>query len=263
LVGLSRDVHEPRVRGRSSRGKYAEKSLALDSDLAEGYAARGLLRLNTGYDWQGSRADFARALKLNPNDAEAHGGYARLLAMLGGLPEAVEEARKSTEIDPLSARSWTLLGLFHYSSGQLDAGRTALQKSLQIAPEQGYAMLHLAIIHLLEKKPAEALEMAERNRFEPFKLLCKAMALHDLGRTAEVERVLEQLVTRYGHDAAWQIACAYAWVGQPDKAFEWLDRAYAQRDGGLKGIKYFPLLRGLRGDPRFAAMLAKMNLPPD
>jgi hypothetical protein len=89
------------------------------------------------------------------------------------------------------------------------------------------------------------------------------MALHDLGRTAEAQRVLDEMISHYPHSGAYQIAEAYAWFGDPDKAFEWLDRAYAQRDSGLRKLKWDPLLRGLRSDPRYAALLAKMKLPPD
>jgi hypothetical protein len=73
-----------------------------------------------------------------------------------------------------------------------------------------------------------------------FKLYYKAMALHDLGRTAEAQGVLDEMISHLAHSAAWQIAVAYAWFGEPDKAFEWMDRAHAQRDSGLAGLKYNP-----------------------
>jgi len=251
-------------KGFDEAMSYVEKSLALDPDLADGYTARGFLRAATGTDWEGSRVDFERALNLNPGAADLHRLYAQaVLAAMGRLPEAIEEARKATEIDPLSALAWSTLGRMYYSSGQLEAARTALEKSLQIAPEQNYAAAHLNAVLLLQKKPAEALEAAERSTSEVFKLNGKVLALHDLGRDAEAQRLLAELIARHGHDGAFQIAETYAWFGQPDKAFEWLDRAYVQRDAGLRAVKFSPLLRGLRGDPRYAAMLAKMNLPPD
>jgi TolB-like protein/Tfp pilus assembly protein PilF len=251
-------------KGFDEAMSYAEKSLALNPDLADGYAARGFLRSTTRNDWEGSRADFDRALNLNPGGAELHRLHAyTLLSAMGRLPEAIEEARRATEIDPLSAPAWYTLGRMYYWSGQLEAGRTALEKSLQIAPEQIWSGAHLAVIHLLEKRPAKALEVAERSTSEVFKLSRQAAALHDLGRTAEAHRLLGELIARYGHHGAFQIAEAYAWCGQPDKAFEWLDRAYVQRDGGLTTLKLAPMLRGLRSDPRYAALLAKMKLPPD
>jgi len=250
-------------KGFDEAMSYAEKSLALDPDLADGYRARGFLRGAIGTDWEGSRADLVRALKLNPSAAEAHRLYARLLGCLGRLPEAVEEARKATEIDPLSALAWSMLGGFFTSSGQFEAARAALEKSLHILPEQINAPANLGDLYLLQKKPAEALEAAERSTSEVIKLSLKAAALHDLGRTAEAQRVLDELIARHGHEGAFQIAEAYAWFGQADKAFKWLDRAYVQRDAGLRGLKLSKMLHGLRSDPRYRALLAKLNLPPD
>src|SRR5262249_62090131 len=131
------------------------------------------------------------------------------------------------------------------------------------APEQAGAPSHLAVLYLLEKKPAKALEAAEQSTSEVFKLSRQAMALHDLGRAAEAQRMLDELIARHGHSGAVQIAEAYAWFGQADKAFEWLGRAYVQRDGGLTAGKLYPPLRGLRRDPRYTPILARMKPPPD
>ena len=148
-------------------------------------------------------------------------------------------------------------------SGQLETARIALEKSLHILPEQISAPGYLGRLYLLQKKPAEALEAAERCGSEAIKLSLKAAALHDLGRTAEAQRVLDEVIARYGHTGAFQIAEAYAWFGQTDKALEWLDRAYVQRDVSLRVLKTSMMLRGLRSDPRYRALLAKLNLPPD
>ncbi len=71
------------------------------------------------------------------------------------------------------------------------------------------------------------------------------------------------MIDKYAHDAAYQIAQAFAWRGEKERAFEWLERAFTQRDGGLSIVKTDPLMRNLRGDPRYAALLKKMNLPAD
>jgi hypothetical protein len=88
-----------------------------------------------------------------------------------------------------------------------------------------------------------------------------ALALHDLSRDGESQQALDDLVARHGQTSAYHVAEAYARRGETDKAFEWLDRAYAQRNTQLVWLKFDPLIAKLRGDPRYAAMLKKMNLP--
>jgi hypothetical protein len=86
------------------------------------------------------------------------------------------------------------------------------------------------------------------------------MALHDLGRTAESDKLLAELVKGFAGNAAYQIAEVHAWRGEREPAFVWLERAYVQRDAGLTLVKSDPMLEKLHGDPRFAALLRKMNL---
>jgi hypothetical protein len=82
-----------------------------------------------------------------------------------------------------------------------------------------------------------------------------------VGREKDSEAALRELIAKYHEDGAYQIAMAYAFRNQSDKAFEWLDRAYAQHDGGLIGMKVEPLLKSLHHDPRYTAFLKKLNLP--
>ena len=86
------------------------------------------------------------------------------------------------------------------------------------------------------------------------------MAEHTLGNASESQKYLDEQIAKYAQGAAYQIAEVYAWRGEKDKAFEWLDRAYTQHDGGLTFIKSDPLIAKLRGDPRYAAILKKMGL---
>jgi hypothetical protein len=116
---------------------------------------------------------------------------------------------------------------------------------------------------LLEGKPEEALLAAQRNPEPIWRKMGAAMAYRDLGREAESRSELEDLVRTHGHGAAYQIAEIHAWRGEPDAAITWLERAFEHRDSGLAlEVKGDPLLRSLRGDPRYAALLSRMNLPP-
>src|SRR5271167_1039229 len=93
-----------------------------------------------------------------------------------------------------------------------------------------------------------------------YRLFGSALAYHSLGRKQESDAALAQLIAKYP-GMAFQTAEAYAFRGQPDRAFEWVERAYAQRDGGLAHMKVDPLLKNIEHDPRYAAFLSKMHLP--
>jgi hypothetical protein len=93
------------------------------------------------------------------------------------------------------------------------------------------------------------------------RLLGLALSQHDLGRATEAQQALDEMVERWAYRGAFQIAEVYAWRGELDGAFEWLERSHAQRDPGLRRIKYDPRLGRLRGDPRDTAMLREMDLP--
>jgi hypothetical protein len=89
------------------------------------------------------------------------------------------------------------------------------------------------------------------------------MAHHDLGHAAESRRLLDEIIAKYSHSAAYQIAEVHAWRGEPERAFAWLERARVQRDGGLTIVKTDPCMRNLRADPRWRPLLRSLNLPED
>src|ERR1035441_424375 len=240
----------------------AERAIALDPALPEAYSARGYVRLWVNWDWAGARADLERALSLDPGEARAHQTYGQLLASLGRLPEAITALKKTTELDPLSSNAWRVLGYPLYVGGDPPGARKALSRSLEIAPERERAHLHLGITWLLEGNPSAALAEIRREPDWAYRQTGLALAEHDLGRVKEAREALNALISKDAHDAAYQVAEVYAWRSEPDNAFAWLDRAYTQRDGGMAELKYDPLLAKLRGDPRYAAMLKRMNLPP-
>ncbi len=240
----------------------AEKAVALGPDLGEAWAVRGWLRAFVNWDWQGAEADLKNALRLNSGDAQVWRRYGFLLASLGRLPEALAATRKSAELDPLAAEAWDNLGYLATASGDLATARSASTRALEIAPEQAYAADHLAIADLLERHAARALATFEKSGEEVFRLQGIAMAQHDLGHAAESQRALDELTRKYSHSSAFQIAQAYAWRGDLDRAFEWLERGRRQRDGGLGFLKSDPLLGKIRSDPRYVDLLRKMKLPP-
>ena len=241
----------------------AEKAVALAPDLAEAYVARGAIRSSIKWDWSGAQADFQRALALSPENAETERDYSNyVLRPLGRLQEAVAAGRKAVALDPLNSRSWTSLAALLVSAGQLPEARDAANRSLDLNPEQAFAAAWLGTILIQEGKPAEALQAFGRSTSEVFRLTGVAVSQHELGHPQESQRALDTLIAGSSHSAAYQIAGIYAWRGEKDRAFEWLERAYAQGDGGLTLLKVDTLLRKLHGDPRWPAFLKKLNLPP-
>src|SRR2546426_2793733 len=252
------------VEGLASALSAAEKAVALAPDLADGYLARARLRTDIKRDWAGGAADVERALALNPSDARAFGRYAySVLVPLGRMPEAIAAARKATELDPLNAYLWGTLGQALCFNGEMDAARKALIRAGEFAPDFQWPAVWLAAVDLLEGQPAKALARYEQISTRWSRLTGVAMAQHDLGHARESQAALEELIRENADDAPYQIAEVYARRRNLDRAFEWLERAYALPDVGLIDVKSDPLLQNLHGDPRYRALLKKMNLPLD
>jgi tetratricopeptide (TPR) repeat protein len=236
-----------------------ERAVVLGPDLPDAWAARGFLRIAWTHDWAGAQGDLARALALNPSDSPARRRQGILLAALGRAEEAVNVLRQAIDLDPLDSTTWERLAYVETYLGRFDAARDALRRALEISPGSDDALIRRAYCDIVEGRPADALAGTRRVP-EMERLEIRSISEHDLGRAAEARRALDQLIARYGHSDAAGIAQAYAWWGDRDHAFEWLDRALGQE---LFDVKFNPVLRKLRRDPRYAALLRRMNLPPD
>ena len=242
----------------------ADQAIALAPDLPDGYVARAFVAIPMRWDFEGARRDFEQALRLRPDDPETLSEYAvAVFRPQGRLQEAAVALRKAVEYDPLNARLWSNLGYVLAMGGQVKEGREAFGRSLDLSPRQSYTPYNLSITFLVEGKPAEALAASQRSTNEIFRLAGTAEAQHMMGREAEAQQALATLVSRFGHNGAYQVAQVHSWLGDKDRAFEWLDRALRQNDGGLILVKVDPMLRGLHGDPRYAVILRRINLPAD
>jgi tetratricopeptide (TPR) repeat protein len=238
----------------------AEHAVELAPDQAAGYAARGWVRAYL-WEWEGSRADFAKAFELDPKDPVVLRRYAIQLSYFGRLSEAAVMARKAIELDPFSAPAWQVLDAALISGGQFAAAREANRNSLAIDPQRTYTLNDLGTLDLLEHRPADALIAFQKIAADTFRLTGVAMAQYSLGHPQESQQALDQVSAKFADVVAYQIAETHAWRGATDKAFDWLERAYRQRDGGLASMKVDPLLASLRRDPRYQALLKRINLP--
>jgi adenylate cyclase len=239
----------------------ANEAIALAPEEADGYAARGILRYYWDWNWAGAQADFTRALALDPADADIQAEYGRLLSSLGRLPEAIVALKKATVLDPLSSAAWASLGSKLASSRDFAAAREAARRALEIQPESSVNRGILGNIQLFEGEPKEALATFKIVNEEPFRLPGIAMAEHSLGNRMASQQALDDLIAKRKDISAYEIAEVYAWRGEKDLAFDWLERAYNQRDGGIAVIAVDPFLAHVRGDRRWTALLRKLKLP--
>ena len=249
-------ISEGFERGREA----AQSALRLAPDLAEGHIALGTVL--EGHDWNftAAEASFRRALELAPGDAHALRAAAQLARILGRVDEALELLRKAVALDPLSARTHRQAAMVAVMSERFDEAAASFQLALDLAPKAGLNHAFLAITRLLQGRGQEALEAAGAESHDVFRNLALAMIHYAQGRAAESDAALETLISGFGWTAAYQVAEAYAYRNEVDKAFEWLERAYEQRDPGVTYSATDVILRSLHGDPRWQPFLQRLGL---
>jgi serine/threonine-protein kinase len=239
----------------------AEQAVKLDPNLPDAYSALANVKRNYDWDWSGADAEMQRARALAPNSATVLRRSAFVVATLGRIDEALRLDRQAAAADPLTPLNWHTLGLHAFYVGRLDEAERAVRKAIELKPEMRAEHALLALLHVSQGQPRDALTDL---RLEPDPLWQGqglAILYHALGRRSDADAALADYITRFQHNAAFLIAEVYAFRGDADHAFEWLDRACAHRDGQLTNLKGDPLLKSLEKDPRYVAFLKKMRLP--
>lgn len=245
----------------------ADRAVELGPELAECWSARGWMRTSIAWDWAGAEADFQRALALNGRDPNILVRYSHVLAVLGRLPEAIATAHKVLEIDPLYSWGWDFLSGYELGAGRPNVARDAASRALEIAPDHIYSRMSLGIADLLLGEPQAALAEFQRDKSEVIRLAGTALAEHTLGRAENEEEAIAALRARFSESEPYEIATVYAWRGDRDEAFAWLNRAIDERGGRgvsrlrIRWMKTDPLFANVRDDPRWEAALRRMGLP--
>ena len=266
-AGLSR-LHQtqagfgfaPIEEGFEHAREAAKRALQLAPDLTEGHIELGMVQESHDWNWVAADASFRRALELSPGDAHALRAAAGLARILGRLDEALELIRKAIALDPLSARTHRQAAMIYLAAGRLDDAAAAFQLALDLSPNVGLSHAFLAIARLLQGRGQDALVLAEAESHDVFRNLAFAMIHHALGHPVESETALQALIDGFGWTAAYQIAELYAYRGEVDKAYEWLERAFVQRDPGVVYSAMDDFLRPLHADARWQPFLRKLRL---
>jgi tetratricopeptide (TPR) repeat protein len=238
-----------------------ERASALNPNLAQAHAQMARIKEQVDFDWVGADASCQRAVALDPGNPEVVGTAAFPAAILGSFDEALQLRRRAVDLDPLNADSWELLAETKFYMGQLDEAAADSKKALELNPDVVAAHMKLSEIYVMQGRPQDALPEIDLVRYDPVRAFLYAIAYHALGREKESDAALSEVITKYNGSRPYETAEVYAFRNQPNEAFEWLDRAHAQRDTILVLTKMDPLLKNLHGDPRFAAFLKKLNLP--
>ena len=246
----------------------AEKALQLDPDLAEAHTSLAAVLDDYYWDWPSAEKHFKLAIGLNPNYPLAHSWYSQHLARMGRLDEAVEEARRAQALDPLSSSADAHVGLALYRARRFDEAAAELQKALDFNPKALDAHMFLGFVYVQQRKNDEAIrefqaivELSERN---PSMLALLGYAYASAGKRDQALAILKKFGSQSNKQPVSQIATAmiYIALGEDDQAFEWLEKSYNERAWQLGFLKVEPIFDPLRGDPRFADLMRRVNLVP-
>ena len=249
----------PSVGGYERAREAVQRALSLDPDLAEGHAGLAWIQLLHDWDWVGAEASVRRALELAPGDAEVLRRAGELARSLGRTDEAIGFFRRALEQDPLNAAAYHALGTVLHYSNRFTESEPAFRKALELAPQRAGSRASLSLTLLALGRGEEALTEATREPTEWARLWSLAIIHDAMGRRMESDSALQELIERRANDSAAQIAEVYATRGGFDAAFEWLERAYLQRDSGISDPKSNSELRSLHDDPRWGVFLKKMG----
>jgi TolB-like protein/Tfp pilus assembly protein PilF len=244
----------------------AMKAIAIDDTFAEPHVALGVILNYHVWDWAGSEREFKRAIELNPNSVAAHQEYAWCLGDTGRQDESMREAKRAVELDPFSESAIVSLTARFYCGRQYDQALEHARKWVEMFPNSPAVNYWLAWI--LEAKGMYDQEVAAWQKMMTLGG-GKPEDVAALGRAYKVAGIrgawrwdlarLEKLPQK--EDAAFSFAIRYASLGEKDKALDWLEKGYEGHAAAMATIKADPHFDSLRSDPRFQALLRRMNFP--
>ena len=249
----------PRRKGFEEARRDAEEAVALDPNLAAGYVAVAWVALNYDWDWGVAETSLGKAALLEPGSVIVLSYRSYLYEALGRLDEAIALTERATVLDPL--RTNAFLGDLLFYEGRYEEAKVAINKALTLNPQLEGAHTKKSMIFLAQGDAQQALREVVQEPSDWNKLTGEALVYHALGRKKDSDAALTKLAETHHDDSQYQIAEVYAYRGEADKAFEWLERAYRERDPGLNQLKVDPLLKGLHQDRRYADLLKTMRLP--
>jgi serine/threonine protein kinase/tetratricopeptide (TPR) repeat protein len=256
----------PPREGYTLGRRAAERGLSLDESVAELHTSLGWIHRLFDWDWPAAERECLRSVQLNPGYAFGRSRYALLLSGMGRHEEAIAEAERAHQLDPLNLLTFTVVGDTLFFARRFDRSVASYRKCLELDPTFGAA--HTDLARSLEQlgRADEAVEEFVRGTTGPDGVARPSSGLAILyaraGRMDEARATLEALkaLAQKEFVSPYGIASYYAIIGDHERALDWLEKAYSERDGTLVWLKVHPRLDGLRGEPRFRDLLARLRL---
>jgi len=253
--GLIHDAHRKALTA-------VEKALSLAPDLVQAHLSMAYIQMGYAWDWPRADAAIQRALELAPDSADALTAAMKLAFCLRRFDEAETYGTRAFALDPLNAACARMLAIVLFGAGKVVAAEAAIRQSLVLSPDAIASRHALALILSALGRHEEALAEARIERAEWAQLTALAVIHWGMNTEAsrrESVRLLATLIEKHAAHSAIQIAHVHATHGDIDQAFEWIARAYRQRDAGLAYTNAVPFLDPLRGDARWKPMLRKLG----
>lgn len=239
----------------------AEKAVAIAPALAEAHAALGWVRFFVEWKFAEGLSALKRAKELSPANPTANDLLARVIVYLGKLDEAEKQAREAVELDPLAFPAEHNLARVLWFAGKLDEADAVARKAAELQPAAAAAHRWQVLVAAKRGDGETALREAQLEADEGYRRFELAIAHYVRGDRAAADATLADLIANGRDQLAYQIAQVYAFRGEKDKAFEWLQISLDTHDTGTLGLLIDPLFRDLRTDLRYKSLLTKLGLP--
>jgi tetratricopeptide (TPR) repeat protein len=269
-IGLSSDFFNrinmgliSRQEGLAGSRETAEKALEVDPDYAMAHIALGLIALSADNDSAGAARHLQQALALDPTNLWVLGNAAVFLGRIGRPDESLALHEAAVRRDPVNVMMLGNLGASQRRAGRYDAAITSFRTVLSLSPSKGGAHSDLGMALLLKGDAPAALAEIEQEKSELWRMVGLPMVYCALGRKADADIALNALIAKYEKDGPYNIAYVYAFCGDADKAFEWLDKAVTYNDPALGDLVTENLFDKIHSDPRWLPFLRKIGKAPD
>jgi len=252
----------PNSEGYARAREAAEKALTIDPSYASAHSGLGWVAMANN-DLVEAAKHFERALALDPHDLSVLGNSAAFLQTSGRLQEALALQQALVRRDPVNVTALYNLAYTQRITGHFNAAIATYGTVLSLSPAYGTAHYQICVAMLLKNEAPAALAEIVQEKNEPSRLIGMPMVYRALGRQADSDSALAALVAKFEKDWSYNIAYVYAFRGDSNNAFEWLDKAVQHQDPGLSEIVGENLFDNIRSDPRWLPFLRKIGRAPE